>query len=451
MKRRSPLRRTARTPIPIIVPLVALALLIAPAPGCMPSPDGGGNDEDPNDPNDPPGEQCEGPLGAPRDPSALPACCEEFLGNGHCVEASAVPTEVQAYVDTCDAGGYCIPDKFIETGGVLVPKACASLDGAEGVCLSVCIPQVGMYYGILPQDVCDADERCAPCISPLDDMPTGACDIKGECVGGGADDPGEGDPTPADDGDDPSTCVHEGDPVVDPTNLTSCGPDAHCLTASIVPPDFADRLAPCAGDPSTLCVPDLFLVTGGDFVAPSCRSLADSEGRCLSLVLPEVKEQEDLLPQSTCGLGERCVPCFNPLDGVETGACSLSCDTGPVEPARTLPSCCSGIGTCVPDAAIPAEQRDRLGPDECPETDPMLCVPNAFLEGTYTPQPCEAGLIAFLFGEEFREGGCLPECLPDVDGAPFLGQGECADHMKCVPCLDPLSGDPSGACDPIGG
>jgi hypothetical protein len=412
---------------------------------CMPEPDrGAGGEIEVDDPDD---DVCEGPLGAPRDPASLPACCQDYLGDGHCLPEATVPAELRGVLDTCDTGGLCIPDKFIETGGVLTPKTCASLDGAQGVCLSVCIPQVGQYSGILPQDACDADERCAPCVSPLDGMPTGACDIKGECVGEGPDTPV---PPPPGDGDDPATCVHEGNPVVDVSTLVACGERAHCFQASLVPADFQGRLSACA-DASQLCVPDLFLESGGDFVAPSCRSLADAEGRCLSLVLPDVKAQQELLPRSTCAAGDLCVPCYSPLDGSDTGACSLSCDTGPSEPPAELPACCGSIGTCVPSSAVPPGQAERLGEDECPEGGSYLCVPDVFLEGSYTPPSCEAGLIAFIFGDEFRDGACLPECLPDVDSAPFLGQDDCLDGMKCVPCIDPLSGESSGACEPIGG
>jgi hypothetical protein len=106
------------------------------------------------------------------------------MGNAHCVDAAKVPMNLQAQADTCPGGaGICVPDKFIKTGGVYTPPPCTSLAGAAGVCMSVCVPKVAMYIGILPQDVCDPDERCAPCISPLDNTDTGACEIAGQCIG----------------------------------------------------------------------------------------------------------------------------------------------------------------------------------------------------------------------------------------------------------------------------
>jgi hypothetical protein len=36
-----------------------------------------------------------------------------------------------------------------------------------------------------------------------------------------------------------------------------------------------------------------------------------------------------------------------------------------------------------------------------------------------------------------------------VDSTPFLGQDDCDDGMKCAPCRNPLTGEDSGACNPI--
>src|SRR5262245_14344804 len=212
------MRSSSRTPLPIIVPLIMIV-----STACLPEPNGtgsggGGGMVDTGD------DDCIEPLGMPRDPATLPACCQDLAGNGHCLEDSIIPAELRGYASACTGGGLCIPDKIIETGGIFTPKGCASLSSEPGVCLSVCIPQVAEYVGLLPQDICDVDERCTPCVSPLDGMPTGACDLVGECLDPGqpAPDPGEGDPN---NGDDPTTCVHEGDPVVDPSGLTPCAAD----------------------------------------------------------------------------------------------------------------------------------------------------------------------------------------------------------------------------------
>jgi hypothetical protein len=349
-----------------------------------------------------------------------------------------VPAELHNFLGACSGGGYCVPDPFIETGGVLEPAACTSLSGAAGVCMSGCVPQVKDYWGILPQDGCADDERCVPCVNPLDGTETGACDIAFAC----GDDPGGG----GGGGGDGPVCPHEGPPVIDPTTLPACQPGAHCVANALVPADLAPQLADCTGA-TAKCVPDEFIASGGNFIPTTCESVAGAEGRCLSTALPAVTEQAALLPQSTCEANHLCVPCFSPLDGSDTGACRLSCDPGPQEGPSQLPACCDTRGTCVPVAAA-GDQADRLGEDTCPADQGLVCAPNVFLNGPYTPPTCETGLIQFLFGDEFAEGRCLPDCLPDVDNF-LIGQDDCEDGMKCAPCLNPLTGEPSGACDPI--
>jgi hypothetical protein len=426
-----------RTRLPRL--FVLLAALGGCTPGTMAGTGGNGDDDD----DDGSGQTCEGLLGAPRDPADFTECCD--LGGGsHCLPDDVVPADFVGYTEACAGGGRCVPDPFIETGGVYTPPACTSLNGAQGVCLSACIPQVRQYEAILPTEGCGVGERCVPCISPIDNMPTGACDIKGECVG----DPGEGGPVdpPPGNGDDPATCVHEGTPVIDPSGLTACGEGAHCLQAALVPAEFADRLGPCT-DAAYKCVPDVFLTTGGKFIAASCRSLNDAEGRCLNQVIPEVAAQKNLLPPSTCGAGELCVPCYNPLDGSDTGACKLSCDTGPAEPAKPLAACCDGAAKCVPQAAVPGELTSNLEQDDCEDIqqDAFYCVPNdllAYQTGS-GPAPSACTANGFIIGQ--YSGVCLSNCLSFGLQGIALARGNCPSDYTCAPCVNPLSGEPTGA------
>lgn len=418
-------------PLLLVVVVSIVSVLAACQVGDMGAGPGAGDDEDEDD-EEYPTPACDGPLGGPRDPDSLPACCEDFVGGAHCLPSDVVPGPLQGRFQQCAGGGLCVPDPFIATGGVYSPKACTSMQGAEGVCLSGCIPEVADVWGLLPQDACDADERCVPCVNPLDGEVTGACEIKYTCEGGF----GSG------------TCPHTGPELVDPTALPSCGNGAHCLSAALVPADMLGRLADCpAPNAGSKCVPDPFIRAGGNFVPPTCDSVAGAEGRCLSKALPEVSAQAALLPQGACTADELCVPCFNPLDQTDTGACHLSCDPGPVETPTGLPACCEGRGTCVPRSAAGANA-ERLGIDVCPEGADLVCAPNVFLEPGFVPMTCETGLIQSLFGAQYAEGRCLPECLPDVENF-LIGQDGCADGMKCAPCLAPPFGEPSGACDPI--
>jgi hypothetical protein len=383
-----------------------------------------------------------GSLPPGQDPSKLPTCCT--MGSAHCVPSADVPASFASQLATC-TGGACVPDSFIEDPS-LVPATCKSLDAAPGVCLSLCVPQVGTYASLLPQDVCAADERCAPCISPLNMMSTGACDIgKGTgttCAPTG--DGATGSPT-ADAGPPVSAqCPHEGAPVLDPRTLPSCDPNggAHCLGASLVPTALQSQLATC---PTGLCVPDVFIEAGGNFIPATCASLDGAEGRCLDETLPQVAAELSQVPQSTCQSYERCVPCYSPLDGSKTGACSLSCDPGPTKPPVLFATCCSkdGMpqGRCIPTAQVPSAEQSDLDADECTKGE-ALCVPSEMLPTTFTPPPCTGS--SFL--TDSYTGVCLSTCLDfGFFDSLAIVQGSCDDLHECAPCTNPLTGQPTGA------
>jgi hypothetical protein len=160
-----------------------------------------------------------------------------------------------------------------------------------------------------------------------------------------------------------------------------------------------------------------------------------------------VAAEGDKLPQDICREHQRCVPCYDPLSSEPTGACELSCDPGAVEGPQPLPKCCDGAGTCVPPESA-GDQADRLGEDECPQDGGvLLCAPDVFVnDPNWKPQSCETGLISSFFGEQYKPGACLPECLPDVDSF-LIGQNDCDAGFKCAPCLTPPFGTPSGACE----
>ena len=235
-------------------------------------------------------EKCEGPLGAPIPAASLTgmtACCQADAGNAHCLANDKLPAELKPFVAACDSASSCIPDSFLTTGAAVAPTTCTAF-GGSGVCLSICIPQVAENQGLLRKDTClGADELCVPCISPIDQMPTGACDLLelATCVGEGGDNV-----TPPSSCDDPATCNYDATcpAVIDPTALTACGADAHCIDAGLIPANQAAQLGKCT-DNVSLCVPDVFIKTGGKFTPASCTSINSAEGRCLSTVLPDVK------------------------------------------------------------------------------------------------------------------------------------------------------------------
>ncbi len=389
--------------------------------------------------------------GAPLDPSTLVQCCNG--GAAHCVPAADIPASVAAQLDTCPSGGSCVPDTLIVSNGAK-PPSCTSLNSADGVCLSVCVPQVAQYQTLLPEDVCAADERCAPCINPLTNMTSGACDIGSEPLTSASSSAGSCNPDPTA-SPPPSTppspppspappaCPHVGPPIIDPSTLPACGTagGAHCLNAALVPASMASQLAAC---PTGLCVPDVFIAAGGNFIPPTCVSTDSAEGRCLNLALPAVASQSATLPQATCAVYERCVPCYSPLDGTATGACKLSCDPGPQQPKVVFTDCCvkdnKPEGKCVPTQSIPDAEQKNLGTDDC-KKDVELCVPTEMLQPTFKPPACSADNL--LVGN--YTGVCLSKCLKfGIQGLAISG-GSCDDLHECAPCTNPLTGKPTGA------
>jgi hypothetical protein len=373
-------------------------------------------------------------------PSDLPKCCTDAPNDAHCVPSAYVPSADTAALASC-SGGYCVPDKFI-TDPTYQPAKCTAFNMTDGVCLSLCIPQVDMYKTILQQGSCGANELCAPCVNPLNMQSSGACDI-GKSTGGSCSDAGGGPPKDAGTPDAAIACPYKGPPLIDPSKLPSCDPNggAHCLSANLVPASEQSQLATCTGG---FCVPDAFIETGGNFIPPTCASLDGAEGRCLSEIIPQVAKQLTQLPQSTCQKYERCVPCYSPLDGTATGACKLSCDPGPTKPPVLFPDCCNennmNDGRCIPTQLVPQSEQSNLSQDVCMNQGD-LCVPKEMLDPNFKPPQCTGN--GFLIGQ--YDGVCLSNCLSFGIQGIVLDQGTCDDIHTCAPCTNPITGQPTGA------
>ena len=386
------------------------------------------------------------------DPTQFPACSPTCNG-AHCVPASLVPTADQSQLASCSSNGtpgFCAPDTFIQSDGQALPKTCTSIAGAEGRCLSTCLPAVAAEADVLPQDVCAADERCTPCYDPVaadPTAPTGACSLA-------CDKPVKPPTTIA--------CPYTGPPIIDPSTFPACSPacaGSHCVPSSLVPAADQSQLAACPGG---FCAPDSITQTAGEGVPPTCTSVAGAEGRCLSTCLPEIASEASLLPQSTCAAGEKCAPCFNPLatdPTAPTGACTLGCDkpanpptiltcpwTGPpVLDPTTLPACdnggCSGAH-CLPAAEVPPAEQSQLAP--C-NGGTGFCTPDEIIStgNNFVPTSCDP------FPGSGVPGRCLSSCLPEVQtevASGTLVQSSCSTGQYCVPCNDPFTGASTGAC-----
>lgn len=279
--------------------------------------------------------------------------------------------------------------------------------------MSTCIPSVAAQAAHLPQDLCAAGSKCAPCYNPTASdprAPTGACGLA--C-------------------DKPSkpplilSCPWTGPPVVDPATFPDCAPacgGAHCIPAANVPPAEQSLLATCPGG---FCAPDPMISTAGNYVPPTCSAFngTPAEGRCLSTCLPSIEAQAAQLHQHTCSNGELCAPCTNPFTGADTGACKTSCDR-PADPPYTFPHCCGNRGTCVPTENIPSSQQGNVLQDSCPSS-ALGCVPDEMLPGGPGPRVCY-GLLG-------GEGRCYSNCLNLGLGQVFP-QRDCPDNHTCVPC-----------------
>jgi hypothetical protein len=365
--------------------------------------------------------------------SSLPAC--DLCANARCLPTSLVTSTNPESVDQLGACGdgdnKCVPDAYAITRGQVKLKNCTSLAGAEGRCMSVCIPLVAAQGDKLPRDNCADDERCAPCFDPTSGEETGACSL-------GCTEPPSGPPV---------------------TFEKCCSGAGSCVSRELAGAQ-ADQLNPdsCTDKSgATLCAPDDI---ASDKPA-TCRSVNDSEGRCLSRCLTSVQEQESSLPQSTCASTHRCVPCYDPraAQPTSTGACELNGDA-PVEPPKTFTPCCSGDGLCVPTADVPEAQRANLTQLSCQTG--QLCTPKAAVAepdggafaGNATCQTDISGILGSLAGDG-QAGICAPICFqpaaPDdqllVGGQPL--QGSCASSSQfCAPCVHPTEGTNLGVCPP---
>jgi hypothetical protein len=233
--------------------------------------------------------------------------------------------------------------------------------------------------------------------------------------------------------------------LVYPPELLAPCPDcssARCVEGASLSAEERAGLIDCS--PTHECLPDEYLLAGDAYVPPSCVGALGAEGRCLSICLPGVSEERDVLAQSTCPATHRCVPCFSPFDGSSTGACDAMCDPGPVADPVVLPTCCDGRAVCIDTDAVPAEAHRFY--DRC--TDEALCIPRPIVSTPgYVAARCTAIAIAETYGEEYGPGVCAHRCQAGIETlSAHLAQDDCDDDFVCVPCIDPATSEPSGAC-----
>lgn len=212
----------------------------------------------------------------------------------------------------------------------------------------------------------------------------------------------------------------------------------HCVPNALVGADVAGFLEKCNKD--SLCVPDPFIETQGNFLLTTCTAVMGYEGRCLSTCIPMVQARDAVLKQDLCADSELCVPCYDPVKNVSTGVCDLTCDMPKQPKPLPLPTCCGNRGTCVQAAIVPDGAAAKLGVDSCPK-DGSVCAPNELIDDKQNGTICQPSAILLALGVD--TGVCVADCVPAVKG---LGNGSCPAGYNCAPC--DVFGANTGACGP---
>jgi hypothetical protein len=123
-----------------------------------------------------------------------------------------------------------------------------------------------------------------------------------------------------------------------------------------------------------------------------------------------------------------------------TSSSSSSSGSSDAEPTAaviaSLPSCCDGRAKCVPNDKL----TDTSSLTACTPAG-ASCVPTEMISKTFKPKTCK-GTISLL--KKDYDGVCLSTCL-DIEEKDKLDQGSCSSDDVCVPCTNPLTGDPTGA------
>jgi hypothetical protein len=357
-----------------------------------------------------------GDPGPTSTPSRFPDCCGDL---GRCVPMQLIAPQDRSQLSAggcSNAADLCLPEPLLLDADAVFASCSARATGAEGRCLPACLPGVAQRAQDLGQESCGSGELCTPCFDPFDGSATGACALGG--------DPG---PT--------SMPMPFGD---------CCGELGRCVPRALLSAEELTQVGAdnCAAE-RDVCVPEP-LAMNPDHVFAGCHTSTNgAEGRCLPGCLPDVASRAGQLRQDGCAAGHLCTPCFEPLDGTLTGACTLGGDTGPKEPARLFADCCGDVGRCVPEVLVSTADRVHVAHDSCGTG--ALCVPEALAR---SPQFTFSACTVTSSG---AEGRCLPACLPEVTArAKDLTRESCSAEELCSPCTDPFDGTSTGACS-IGG
>lgn len=282
------------------------------------------------------------------------------------------------------------------------------------------------------------------------------------------------------DGGDPYACFAKQVANPDPGGTVTAGGDCcykfgTCTAATSVPASLVASLghAECTVSPSLLCAPKdpstISSLDGGG--VPKCHltyGTTSYEGRCLPKCFTLGNPAAQSLGPGDCSQALAtqmgvpfdqvvCAPCYNPIDATSTGACSQFGDA-PVDTAPTKFADCGvwapdggtptpAMGYCVPMQLITNVVQDtsQIPQDICPTG--YLCAPK---NKVADPNLCFAKCTSAIGG---GAAACVPTYLVEAPNSPgqgysaTLGQVTCATGETCTPCISPLDGTVTGACN----
>ena len=158
------------------------------------------------------------------------------------------------------------------------------------------------------------------------------------------------------------------------------------------------------------------------------------EGRCVPECL--ARGTSASLEQGECDAGSICVPCYSAITGDSTGVCNQAGDAPVEEPPAGFAECGDTLGYCIARSLVP--ETTNLPQLTC--GDGEVCAPK---QSVTAPDSCFARCDSQIAGP----GACVPGYLVPVDSQGFLFQDSCVPGELCSPCINPTTGDRTGACD----
>jgi hypothetical protein len=233
-----------------------------------------------------------------------------------------------------------------------------------------------------------------------------------------------------------------------------CGGLGVCTKNPTGPAAASYGLSECKAGQDLKCVPSL----GGESDAgsddagvgvgsASCRvelpanliGNLDLEGRCVPSCFVASDPSASNLGRSTCSADSKCAPCYSPITGETTGACSQAGDR-PRQPAPPgFKKCGDGdIGYCVTAGAAAMSGMNVMLPQlTC--VDGEVCAPKLRV---LDAQACFAHCDSQIGGP----GACIAAFIIPEANRSFLVKSSCAAGEVCAPCVSPLDNTATGAC-----